>query len=110
MTVPPILYDQFVIGIFQLLLGKWAKGQEAIQNWVIPVLTYIAALLGFTFLPASAHAASAFPLGPVLNVFAAAFVQNLLVTGIHSTMKNTVLTAAKKSALFVLGKLSKEQS
>lgn len=108
MTVPAILYDQFVIGIFQLLIGKWAKGQAAIKNWVIPILTYIAALLGFVFLPASAQAASAFPLAPVLNVFAAALLQNVIVTGIHSTFKNTVLVAAKKAAMFVVGKLSPE--
>ena len=81
-----------VLGALQLLTGWLLKRWPKFPNKIIPVATYVLALLGYTVAPAEANAAST--LGSVLgsaSPFAAALLQNLLVTGLHGTWKNTVL-------------------
>lgn len=88
-----LIQEQWFIMVVQMLVGKFVKGKEWFNNQFIPVLTWICAVLGFTLAPASAQAAAA--LGGVLpvvgNVLLLSLVQNLLVTGTHSTFKNTII-------------------
>ena len=89
-----LLSEQTIIGLLQILVGKWAKGQAWFENKFIPVLTWVCAVVGLTVLPASAHAAALGGVLPVVgSVFGLALFQNFLVTGVHSSFKNTVIPA-----------------
>jgi Na+-translocating ferredoxin:NAD+ oxidoreductase RnfA subunit len=89
-----LLSEQTIIALLQLIVGKWAKGTVWFENKFIPVLTWLCAVVGFTLLPASAHAASLGGVLPVVgSVFGIALFQNFLVTGVHSSFKNTVIPA-----------------
>lgn len=85
----------FVLGALQLIAGYVLKRWPKFPNQVIPVATYVLALLGYTVAPAEANAAST--LGSVIgsgaSLFLTALAQNLMVTGIHSTWKNAVFPA-----------------
>lgn len=86
--------EQGVIAFLQLAVGKWAKNQPWFSNKLIPVLTWLCAVLGFTLLPASSQAASFGAVLPLVgNVFGFSLMQNFLVTGVHSSFKNTVIPA-----------------
>lgn len=98
-----LLGEQWFLGLLQLIAGKvikkaWGGG----LNPYIPAINVLLAVLGFTLMPASASAAGFGPFGPVLNVFASALLQTIMVTGTHSTFKNTVIPAGK----FTLGWLA----
>lgn len=87
-----LLSEQGVIALLQMFVGKWAKKQPWFDNKFIPALTYVLGILGFTLGPASAHAAALGGLTAGMgNVFAFAALQNLFITGTHSTFKNFVI-------------------
>jgi len=98
-----LLGDQSIIAVMQLLVGKWLKENPAVPNRVIPVLTFIAAVIGYTMLPTAASAASAVGavVGPTTSVVMLALFQNLLVTGTHSTFKNTLFPALRVGLSFL---------
>lgn len=106
--LPDLLNEQIVIGAVQLLLGNWLKRAKEFENRWIPVATFIAAVLGFTLAPASAEAASALSAGsPALGIFMSALVQNLLVTGTHSTVKNTIVPAGTSALTWLAYRILK---
>lgn len=88
LSLPVVLAaGQFVLGYF---LKKW----PVFPNQVIPVATYVLALLGFTVAPKEANAASL--LDPLIgggSIFLSALAQNIMVTGMHGQWKNTVAPA-----------------
>lgn len=99
LSLPVVLAaGQFVAGFF---LKRW----PAFPNHVIPVATYVLGLIGFTVAPKEANAAgildSAIGGG---SIFAVALIQNLAVTGIHSTWKNTVMPALMATARGLFGR------
>lgn len=91
-----LLSNQGVIALVQLLVGKYLKNKEQVSNTIIPFVTFLLAVLGYTVMPATAHAAGLLaPAAPAVPIMAMALVQNLLVTGTHSTFKNAVIPALK---------------
>lgn len=110
-----LLSNQTVIAMGQLLVGKFLKEREGFENKFIPVLTFLLAVLGYQVLPATAQAAGFLaPAAPVAASAVMALFQTLLVTGTHSTFKNTVVPVGKwaliKAAEAVLGRwLPKEK-
>jgi len=105
-----LLNEQTVIAVLQVVVGGWAKKQAWFANKFIPALTYIVALVGFTLAPASAHAASL--LGSVAgqggNVLLLAGLQNLFVTGTHSTWKNFVVPTFWDAVKILAGRLEQK--
>lgn len=96
----PFVFDlmsqQSIILSVQFLIGKWLKATPNFSNNFIPFMTFIAAILGYSVLPATATAAGFLsPIAPGLGIIGMAFFQNLLVTGTHSTFKNTLLPSLK---------------
>lgn len=84
----------FTLGVGQLVMGYFLKKWPAFPNQVIPVATYVLAILGFTVAPKDANAASL--LDPLIgggSIFLTALAQNLAVTGVHSTWKNSAAPA-----------------
>lgn len=99
-----ILKEQWLVAIGQFLLGYVLKRNPSFPNYLIPIMTFIAAIAGFTVAPATAHAlALGGAVTPALSLFAAALVQNLMVTGLHSTWKNSVKPAAMSALRALLG-------
>lgn len=89
-----LLNEQTVIGLMQLVLGRWLKGVKEFENRWVPVATFVLAVLGFSIAPVTAHAAGALtPAVPMAGVFLSALGQNLMITGMHSSWKNTVAPA-----------------
>ena len=89
-----LLTNPLVIAAGQWLTGYALKRVPSFPRWAIPVCTYVLALLGYSVAPPAVHAGTlADVLHPAGNIFLLALVQNLLITGTHSTMKNTVLPA-----------------
>lgn len=92
-----------IIGLGQLLLGKVLKQNPNFPNLAIPLMTYLAAVFGYSLTPLPVQAAA---VGGVVaataSVFLMALIQNLLITGIHSTFKNTVIPALKLMLLKML--------
>jgi len=88
------------IAAVQWLLGwlvkprlKGVEAQVKLTGWV-NVLNYFVGVIGFAIVPKELNAASL--LDPLIgggSIFLAAFGQNLMVTGIHSTVKNTLKPA-----------------
>ena len=83
-----------VLAVGQWIAGYFLKKWPAFPNLLIPVATFVLALLGYSVVPIDVHAGT---LGDVLKgpggVFFSALVQNLMVTGMHGTWKNTVFPA-----------------
>lgn len=103
-----LISSQTVIAFIQLLIGKWLKANPKIPNTIIPILTFLAALLGYSVMPATATAASFLtPVAPGLSLIGMALFQNFLVTGVHSTFKNTVLPAFKVGLLWAANAVQK---
>lgn len=84
-----------VLAALQWGVGALLKKHPTFPNQFIPLVTYLLALFGFAVVPAPANAASTLAglVGPTSSIFLAALVQNLLVTGAHSTWKNSVIPA-----------------
>ncbi len=112
-----LLTEQTLVGIMQLFLGATVKPQlkdklhktgVKYTSW-IPFLNVILAYIGFSVLPASAHAASAVASvsGEGLSVLVSAVLQTVAVTGAHSTWKNSVLPALRVLCLWGAGKFAK---
>ena len=93
-----------VLGLLQLAVGKILKGHPKFDNKFIPWFTFVVSLLGYTLSPAAAHAAGVLgKAGGALSVGLAAVLQTVLVTGIHSFSKNSILpilTGGLKTAAF----------
>ena len=110
-----LLSSQTLIALAQLLVGKYLKNVETFKNNLIPVITFLLAVLGYQVMPATAQAAGFLaPAAPVAASAVMALFQTLLVTGTHSTFKNTVIPVGKwaliKGAEAVLGRwLPKEK-
>jgi len=105
-----ILTQNGLAGLLSLLIGKWAKNKEWIANAVIPILTFVINVLALAIAPAPAAAAiSLAPAAPYIGLFAQAALNNLFITGLHSTFKNTIIPALKLVGIeiskFVIGKL-----
>ena len=83
-----------VLAAVQWGAGYLLKRNPNVPNQVIPLATYLLALIGYTVTPAEANAATLLGgLTAPANIFLAALIQNLMVTGTHSTFKNSVLPA-----------------
>ena len=92
MSITQFLHEQFVIMILQLALGKVLKNNPSFENKFIGWATYALSLIGYTLAPASAHAAASLaPVTPYISTFALAGLQTILVTGVHSFSKNSLL-------------------
>lgn len=105
-----LLSEQSFIAFVQFLVGTLAKRNPSVPNKVIPVLTFIAAVLGFTLAPTSAQAAGWLaPAAPTAGLLLAALGQNLFVTGAHSTWKNTVRPAVGQVLTFLAAKWLEKQ-
>lgn len=83
-----------VLAVLQFGAGYLLKRYPNFPNQAIPVATYVMALFGYAVTPAEANAASGLAgLFGGGSIFAAALLQNLIVTGTHGTWKNTVFPA-----------------
>jgi hypothetical protein len=116
-TLVKLLGEQWVIGALQLLLGGLVKpqlkdkllatGQKA--TGLIPLLNLVIAYLGFQLMPASAQAAAFIgtlvPIREGASVLALALLQTVMITGTHSTLKNTVVPVAKVGLGWLFGRL-----
>ena len=92
-----LLNQQAIIGLVQLLLGKWLKGIKEYENRWIPVATFFLAVLGFSIAPVIANAIGvSTPVAPENGVFLSSVIQTLMVTGVHSFCKNTLQPAFKR--------------
>jgi len=110
-VIVQLLGEQWVIGLVQLIAGKLIKDSAAGKlNPFIPVLNAILAAIGFQILPASAEAAgfigSLFPIKEGLSVVGLSILQTVMVTGTHSTFKNTVVPGLKVGLGWVFGRLA----
>ncbi len=117
MNLAGLLSEQTLIGLLQLLLGSAVKPQlkdklhasgVKLTAW-IPLLNVILAYIGFTIMPASAVAATAIGhvSGEAASVLVAAILQTVVVTGAHSTFKNTLFPALRALAFWGAKKLAK---
>lgn len=88
--MPAFFSMPMVLAALQWLAGFFLKRWPKFPNAAIPIITYILGLIGFAVIPQPANAAFGSLFGSVGNIFAAALVQNLFVTGGHGTWKNTV--------------------
>lgn len=81
-----------VLGLVQFVAGFFLKRWPNFPNAFIPIATFVLGIFGYTLAPKEANAAAtlADSIGGS-GVFVMALVQNLMLTGIHSTWKNTVL-------------------
>jgi cyanate permease len=110
-AIKPFLTFPVLLGIAQLIVGallkpalKKLEQDGKLTGW-INAINLVIGLIGFSLVPAQANAASLLsPLIGVGSVFAAALVQNLAVTGVHSTWKNTV----RPALLVTIGRLFKK--
>jgi hypothetical protein len=103
-----LLGSQSVIGIVQMFLGKWLKENPKFPNAAINFMTFLAAVLGYSVLPATASAAALLtPFAPGLSIIGMAIFQNLLITGTHSTFKNTLFPALKIGLAWLNGTINK---
>lgn len=85
------LSEQSVLGFLQLIVGKLIKNNPSVPNIVIPWVTLLLSILGYTVAPASAQATGALsPLMPALNVGLMAILQTVMITGVHSFSKNSI--------------------
>jgi hypothetical protein len=113
-----LLGEQWLIGLVQLILGKLIKPALAERllaaglraTAFIPILNLIIAYLGFQLLPVSAAAAgflaAAIPVKEGISVIGLALLQTVMVTGTHSTLKNTVVPVAKTGLKWLFSKLA----
>jgi len=88
-----IAVAQFVAGAVLRPMLEKAQQQGKLTGWV-NAANYVVGLVGFALVPKAANAAGL--LEPVMggsSIFLAALAQNIAVTGIHSTFKNTVRPA-----------------
>lgn len=101
-----LLGEQWLIGVIQLILGYFIKGTLKDKllaigvkaTGLIPLINVLIAAIGFQVLPVSAEAASFLgvflPVKEGANVAVLALLQTVMVTGVHSTIKNTVKPVA----------------
>lgn len=99
-VVMAVLQSTVVMGTLQLLVGKYLKNQTWFKNELIPVVTFVLSVLGFTLSPAAASAAAFIPVAPLASVFLSSVSQTVMVTGTHSMFKNSLLPALKNVGLF----------
>lgn len=112
-TLLRLLGEQWVLGTLQLLLGALIKPQLKDKllaagvraTALIPLLNLLIAYLGFQIMPATAHAAALIPIREGLGVAALALLQTVMITGTHSTLKNTAVPVAKVTLAWLFGKL-----
>ena len=91
-----------------MLLGRWLKGIKEYENRYIPIATFLLGLVGYSVMPMPVQAAGFFaPAIPSVGVFLGALGQTLMVTGVHSTAKNTVIPALKSTLGWLLGRFLK---
>lgn len=103
--VTGLLGSSTIIGIIQLIIGKWLKDNPKFPNTFIPVMTFIAAVLGFTLTPVAAHAAAFLAIPDVASVVLLALAQTHAIVGTHSMFKNTIIPIAKSILSLVVNKL-----
>jgi hypothetical protein len=91
MSITAFLNNQVVIMMLQLIVGKLWKANPKLNNAVIPWVSLILSLIGYTIMPAPAAAASALTgLAPYASTALLAVTQTLLVTGVHGFSKNAL--------------------
>lgn len=83
----PQIYAGLIAGA-QMILGKILKNNPSIENMLIPIFTFIAAVLGYAVSPIGAS-------GPG-EVAAAAGASTVVVTAVHGIFKNTVIPVVVK--------------
>jgi hypothetical protein len=114
-----LLGEQWIIGAIQILLGAAIKPQlkdkllafGARATLLIPLINAIVAYIGFKVLPVSASAAGfvgvLIPIGQGASVAALALLQTVMITGTHSTFKNTIVPVAKVTVGWLLERVLK---
>lgn len=87
----------FLAGI-QLYVGSWLKRQPNFQNRIIPWITLLLAIVGYSLTPTAAVAADAIAavgapatVSGALGLGLLTVVHTLLVTGVHSFSKNSLI-------------------
>ena len=94
-----------VLGLVQFVVGYFVKKWPVIPNTFIPAVTYVVALFGYTVAPKEVNAASILdPLMGSGSIFATALLQNIAITGVHSSWKNSVKPALKFTLNSLLGR------
>lgn len=82
------------LAVLQILQGYLLKRWPKFPNQAINLATYLLGLIGYAIVPKEANASTLTDVlvGPG-NIFLWALAQQLGVTGVHSTWKNTVYPA-----------------
>lgn len=88
--MPSLFSFPVVLAALQWIAGFLLKRWPKFPNAAIPVITFVLSLFGFAVVPQPANAAFGTLLGQTGNIFLAALVQTVGVTGFHGLGKNSV--------------------